>query len=178
MDEKPPIVEQNTAAEAPVAQPTPVVDDGEPKSYLAMMLLAFFAMPTGLARVYRGEHGGWIRFWIYVVASVLMIIPFVNIIAAIALLVVTIWGVVDFFLLYKVRTDAAGRPLHTTMRDAKAAKVLFILTIVGLAMSGVLLILGIIMAGYFMTTFQNGFNPNHNNAPLPHPLYNTPQSYN
>ena len=93
----------------PVATAKPVAtQDTGTKSYLVMVVLAFFASITGLARAYRGEKIGWVRFWIYIGSIVLMIIPFINIIAAITLIVLSIWGIVDFFLVYRLRDDADG----------------------------------------------------------------------
>ena len=147
------------------AAPSAAHVDTSPKSYLAMMVLAFFAAPMGLARAYRGEKSGWVRFWIYIASQVLMIVPFVNFLAIIALLVLTIWGIVDIFLLYNTRTDAAGVPYYTTPRDDRIARALRTATIVLLAISGVLIVLGIMFAGFFLSTFQNGLNNYNTSSP-------------
>lgn len=168
MDQQPPIVEQETPAETTMASPipvapmaqasveTPVVDDGELKSYLAMMLLAFFAGPSGLARVYRGEKSGWVRFWIYIVSYILTFV----FIGTIGILVMTIWGIVDFFLLHKTHTDVTGRPLYTTALDTKVAGILQRIMIILLALLALGLIVFILMFGVIMTSFSHGFNSN------------------
>lgn len=145
-------MEQNQQPVTPVVPVAPVtasvplttVPDTGVKSYINMVSLAFFAGPTGLARAYRGEQAGWVRFWVFVGSYVLMIIPLINFLAALSLTVLAIWGVVDFFLVHGLRTDAAGQPLHATARDqiwAQKMKFAFI----GMLCLGVLLfILGII----------------------------------
>ena len=149
------------AADQPTAHPVTPVDQG-PKSYLAMMLLAFFAAPSGLARAYRGEQIGWVRFWIFVGSYVAMIIPFVNLLAGLALCVLAVWGIIDFFLLYKVRTDARGIALTHTPRDLKFSKGFFIVNIVGLCLMGITVIFALIFftlfAGVFSNTIKNGTN--------------------
>lgn len=155
---------QQNAAPAPVSapQPTPVaapvVADTGVKSYINMVSLAFFAAPTGLARAYRGEQSGWVRFWIYVGATVLSIIPLINILALLALLVLGIWGVVDFFLVYKLRTDAAGQPLHATARDQVWAKNMKIVYIVLLALAAVFVVLAILLMAAGFANYQSSFD--------------------
>lgn len=131
------------------------VDNGGTKSYLVMVVLAFFAGVTGLARAYRGEKIGWVRFWMYVGATVLVVIPFVNILAALVMLVVSVWGIVDFFLVYRLRDDAEGKPLHATARDQKWAGVFNIIYIIGLSLGAIMIILSIIFAGFIMTNIMN-----------------------
>ncbi|PID29914.1 hypothetical protein CR983_03430 [Candidatus Saccharibacteria bacterium] len=108
--------------------------DDEPRSRLAMMLLAFFTVPTGLARVYIGEQIGLVRFWVYVGAVVLSVVPFLNVLAGLVMIVLMVWGVADFFILRTVQEDGVGAPLHTTKRDDKAVSILTILFIIALAL--------------------------------------------
>lgn len=150
----------------PAAAPTaPAVADTGVKSYINMISLAFFAGPTGLARAYRGEQIGWIRFWIYVGGTVLMIVPFLNILAFLALIVVSIWGVVDFFMVYNLRTDAAGQPLHATARDQVWAKNMKTVYIVMLALAGLFILLGLLFGAAILSNIGN-YSP-----------YSTPRSY-
>ena len=119
-----------SASPAPTA---PATTANEPRSYLTILSLAFFAGPLGLARWYRGDDSGKVRFWIYVACIVLGLIPFVNILAGLGLGVLTIWGVVDFFMLHKTTTDASGMPLSATSRDmawAKNFKTAYIISLV------------------------------------------------
>lgn len=115
------------------------------RSYLAMLALAFFAGQTGLARAYRGDQIGWTRFWLWIGANVTMIIPFVNFLSALVLLVLGIWGIVDFFMVYKLRDDSTAKPLHTTPTDQKWAKVMRTLYIIGLALAAVAVLFSIIL---------------------------------
>jgi hypothetical protein len=105
-----------------------------------MMLLAFFAAPTGLARYYIGETVGKVRFWLYVGSLALLLLPFFAILtqssgalivafllmalSLLAQLALAIWGFVDFFFLKSVTKDANGHRLYTTVRDEKAIKIL------------------------------------------------------
>ncbi|OYX41601.1 hypothetical protein B7Y94_04770 [Candidatus Saccharibacteria bacterium 32-49-12] len=120
--------------------PPPASDAHDPKSRLAMMTLAFFAGPTGLARIYIGDKSGIGRLWAYIISSILMIVPLINFISAFALLALGIWGVVDFFALKGRQTDAFEKPLHTTTRDDRYIKYLQILFIVALAFAAMALL--------------------------------------
>lgn len=135
--------------------PEKAVDNGGTKSYLVLVVLAFFAGVTGLARAYRGEKIGWVRFWIYVGSLVLMVIPLINFLAILAIIVLSIWGIVDFFLIYRLRDDSEGKPLHATTRDQKWAGVFNIMYIIGLILSAIMFILSIIFAGFIMTAIMN-----------------------
>ena len=110
----------------------------EPRSYFAMMLLAVLALPTGLARAYRGEKSGWTRFWVYIGSNVIMVIPILGqIIGGLSLLVLTIIGAVDVFKLRKSTTDAFDHPLVITEKDKQWANgfyIYFIVTLVIIAL--------------------------------------------
>lgn len=145
---------------APVAAPAQAATrDTGAKSYLVMVVLAFFAGATGLARAYRGDTVGWVRFWIYVGSMILMFIPFINILAALGSIVVGIWGIVDFFLVYRLREDTEGKPLHATVRDQKWAGVFNVIFIVGLALSAVMIVLGIIFSAAFINYYKDKISP-------------------
>ena len=133
----------------PGQTPPPASDAHDPKSRLAMMALAFFAGPTGIARIYIGDKSGIGRLWAYIVSSILMIVPFINFISAFALLALGIWGVVDFFALKGRRTDAFEKPLYTTARDDRYIKYMHILFIVALAFAA-LALLAAIAAMFYM----------------------------
>lgn len=160
-----------TTTDTTVSETTAAAVDTGPKSYLAMMLLAFFAAPSGLARAYRGEQIGWIRFWIYIGATVTMIIPFLNILGGLALLALTIWGIVDFFMLYKVRNDAAGKELTTTPRDLKAAKALWIVFIVMLCLTGLMVILMLIFGAFIINAVMQSTGQRTDRPQLPSSSY-------
>jgi hypothetical protein len=129
----------------------------EPRSYLAMMVLAVFLLPTGLARAYRGEHGGWTRFWTYVAANVIMIIPILGqIIGAIMVLVLSIMGVVDVFKLRKSTTDAFGMPLVASELDKKWAHGFYIYFLVVFIIMAVILALVVIILSYAIQQYQMG----------------------
>lgn len=144
-------------ASAVSAQP---VADADKKSYLAMLFLAFFAGITGLARVYLGDKVGLVRFYIFIGAVVVLwtFVPGLQIAAGLAMLVLSVWSVVDFFLLYKNFKDASEDELAVTERDKKFAKVFFILYIVGLG----LLALGFILALIFGAAAMNNITSNFN----------------
>lgn len=145
-----------TPAPAPVA----VAVEKGPRSYLVVMLLAVLMLPTGLARAYRGEQIGWTRFWIYVGATVASIIPFLNILAFIAIIVLAVWGIIDVFKLYKERTDAEGGALVTSPRDEKFAKGFYIYFLVGLILTGVAILFAIIFGAFIMSAIMNAANQN------------------
>lgn len=122
----------------------PVGDQVDTKSRLAMMLLAFFASSTGLARVYIGDKSGMVRLWIYISCIVATLVPFLNIIAALGLLVLLIWGIVDFFTLAKVNDDAFGVPMSSTSRDERAIGYLRI-TMIILVVLNILVFIGLLL---------------------------------
>ncbi len=112
-------------------------------SRLAMMAIAFFASPLGLARMYRGDPNGKVRFWLYVGAMFAMAVPYVNIIAGLVMLVLLVWGVVDFFTLYGETHDAQGQPLLTTARDERWIEMMRTVYIVVLVISAAMLLIAI-----------------------------------
>jgi hypothetical protein len=129
----------------------------EPRSYLAMMVIAVFLLPTGLARAYRGESSGWTRFWTYVAANVIMIIPLLGqIIGGIMILVLSIMGVVDVFKLRKTTTDASGTPLVASELDKKWAHgfyvyFLVLLIVIGVAFAILLIVMSYAIQNYMMS---------------------------
>lgn len=141
-----------TPAPAPAA---PIVAKGA-RSYLTMMVLATILFPTGLARAYRGEQIGWVRFWVYVGAIVTSWIPFINFISGLVLLVLSIWGAVDVFILRKTKTDTEGAILTVTDRDEKFAKGFFIYFIVMLILSGIAIVISIIFGMIVLGALLNG----------------------
>lgn len=157
-------------APAPVAAPTaaPAVSKG-PRNYLVMMLLAVLLLPSGLARAYRGEQIGWTRFWVYVGATVGCFIPFLNILAGIAVLALVVWGIVDVFQLRGTTTDADGSALVTTERDGKFARGFFIYFIVSLCLTGALILFMLIFGAFIFNTVINNSNSNR-----PNDYYNNP----
>lgn len=146
------------------------------KGYLAMMLLAFFAAPTGLARIYRGDKSlGWARFWTFVACILLGMIGSLFIPLALLVSVVEIglgvWGVVDFFLLYGVKTDATGKELLGTAYDRKFAKVLMIVYIVLISLSVVGAIVGLLIVLALIASASWDSVPINNGA-YNMPMYN------
>lgn len=132
----------NAAANQPTAAPQAAVDTG-PKSYLVMMLLAVFTLPTGLARAYLGEQIGWTRFWVFIASYVLLLVPLLNLVAGLVVLGLFIWGIVDLFTLRKRTTDATGKELVSTPRDKKWAKGFFIYAVVAMALGVLLFVFGV-----------------------------------
>ncbi len=158
------------ATTAPATTAAPVVPKG-PRNYLVMMLLAVLLLPTGLARAYRGEQIGWTRFWIYVGATVGCIIPFLNILAGLALLALVVWGAIDVFQLRKTTTDADGGALVMTERDGKFAKGFFIYFIVSLCLTGAFILFMIIFGAFIFSGVMNGLNNSSNRT---NDYYNNP----
>lgn len=125
------------------------------RSYLAMMLLAVFTMPTGLARAYRGEQQGWTRFWVYVGATVISIVPIIGqLIGGVTLFVLFIIGLVDVFTLRHTTTDAFDKPLHTTAMDKKWAHGFFIYVVVLLVITAVVLLLLVLLGATLYENFD------------------------
>jgi len=150
-----------TAEAAPAPATAPVTPMG-PRSYLAMMLLAVFLLPTGLARAYRGEQIGWTRFWIFVGVyggSILLFwVPLLNVLVALALLALCVWGAIDVFQLYKTKTDSEGKALVSSPRDEKFGKAFFIVFLVSLVLTGVGILLALIFGAILVSFFMNGTN--------------------
>lgn len=182
MDKKdvstPVVVEEKTTE----AMPAPVVVDTGVKSYLAMMLLAILAAPLGLARAYRGETIGWVRFWIYIGSYASIVFLWWTIIFAIlgflGILVMTVWGIVDIFLLRNTTTDAAGKPLHGTARDQKWASGFFIASLVGIVITLAMLILGFFLRPLGSNSYDafRNWNMNPGNTHLNQQYNNTEES--
>lgn len=146
---------------APAVTNESAVNQSDQRSYLAMMLLAFFAGPLGLARIYRGDKSiGWGRFWAFIGCIVLSMVSAA--LPALALLVglveigLTIWAIVDFFLLYGLRVDTSNKPLLRNELDVRVTKVLFILFIVGLGIALVAIILSLVFWSAVMSGFFSG----------------------
>ncbi len=153
---------QPVAAPTPAVTAAPVVPKG-PRSYLVMMLLAVLMLPSGLARAYRGEQIGWTRFWIYVGATAATFIPLLNILGALAMLVLAVWGAIDVFQLRNTKTDSEGGPLLTSERDEKFAHGFYVLFLVGLIITGVGIILALVFGAFLVNTIMNGVNSRSNN---------------
>ncbi len=147
-----------TQAAKPITTTTPSKDtpqSQDQRSYLAMMLLAVFAMPTGLARAYRGDKHGWTRFWVYVGATAISVIPLIGqLIGGITLLVLLIMGLNDVFKLRHTTTDAFDKPLHTTTTDQKWAHGLFIYVVVVLVIVAVMLLLAVAFGAFIYGNFD------------------------
>ena len=146
------------ANQQPVAQPTPPTEaaphtapaasqpavpaataapvDTSPRNYLAVVALAAFMGQYGLARWYRGDELGKIRFWIAVGCTVTSVVPYINIVSLLGLFVLSVWGVVDFFLLTSTTADANGTPYIATERDKTWAQGLKIAYIVWPCLGG------------------------------------------
>ena len=120
--------------------------DTSPRSYLVIVTLAFFSSQTGLARWYRGENSGKIRFWVYVGCTVTSVIPFLNILSALGLLVLGVWGIIDFFRLHATTADANNIPYIASQRDISWAKVMKIVYTVTLCLVAAALLVGAIVA--------------------------------
>lgn len=165
-----PVTAPTTAA--PATTTAPVVPKG-PRNYLVMMLLAVLLLPSGLARAYRGEQIGWTRFWIYVGATVACIIPFLNILAGLAILALIVWGAIDVFQLRKTTTDAEGGALVMTERDGKFAKGFFIYFIVSLCLAAAVALFAIIFGAFIFSGVMNGINNQRNSTDY----YNNSRQY-
>lgn len=127
----------------PAATAAPV--DTSPRNYLAVVALAAFMGQYGLARWYRGDELGKIRFWIAVGCTVTAVVPYVNIVSMLGLSVLFVWGIVDFFLLTSTTADANGTPYVATERDKTWAQGLKIAYIVGLVLAAVAIVVFLIL---------------------------------
>lgn len=127
----------------PVVPVAPVANQS-PRSYLAVVVLAFFAGQLGLARWYRGDASGKIRFWIAIACTLTAWIPLINVISALGLLVLTVWGIVDFFALHKTTTDANNQPYTASARDITWAKSLKTYYVVVISLVAAIFVIGII----------------------------------
>lgn len=165
-----PIVGPTAVSSTPAT--APVVPKG-PRSYLVMMLLAVLMLPSGLARAYRGEQIGWTRFWIYVGATAASFIPLLNILGAIAMIVLAVWGVIDVFQLRNTRTDSEGGLLVTSERDEKFAHGFYVLFLVGLILTGVGIVLALIFGAFIINGIMNGFNGSRSNSDYYNNSYNS-----
>ena len=146
---------ENKAAEVVASKP----EKQEQRSYLVVMLLAVMMLPTGLARAYRGEKGGWTRFWVYVGSNVIMIIPILGqLIGLIALLVLSIMGTVDVFKLRKTTVDAFGHPLAMTEKDKQWANNFYIYFVVMLVLIALVVLLVTTVLGTAIGQYINNGN--------------------
>ena len=127
----------------PAAAPAPV--DTSPRNYLAVVVLAAFMGQYGLARWYRGDELGKIRFWIAVGCTVTMPIIYLNVLSALGMLILSVWGIIDFFLLTSTTADANGTPYVATERDKTWAQGLKIAYIVGLVLAAVAIVVFLIL---------------------------------
>ena len=127
----------------PAAAPASV--DTSPRNYLAVVVLAAFMGQYGLARWYRGDELGKIRFWVAVGCTVTSAVPYINIVSLLGLFVLSVWGIVDFFLLTSTTADANGTPYVATERDKTWAQGLKIAYIVGLVLVAVAIVVFLIL---------------------------------
>jgi len=137
----------------PAAAPAPV--DTSPRNYLAVVALAAFMGQYGLARWYRGDELGKIRFWIAVGCTVTAVVPYVNIVSLLGLFVLSVWGIVDFFLLTNTTADANGTPYVATERDKTWAQGLKIAYIVGLVLAAVAIVVFLILLAAGVVAWHN-----------------------
>lgn len=131
----------------PVSNPTPAapVVDQSPRSYLAIVVLAAFAGPFGLARWYRGDTTiGKTRFWVALGSTLTSWIPFVNFISIIGIVVMCVWAVIDFFMLHGTTSDANNQPYAASQRDINWAKWIKIYFTISISLFVVIFIIGII----------------------------------
>ena len=154
------------ANQQPTAQPTPPAEtashtaataapvDTSPRNYLAVVALAAFMGQYGLARWYRGDELGKIRFWIAVGCTVTSVVPYVNIVSMLGLSVLSVWGIVDFFLLTSTTADANGTPYVATERDKTWAQGLKIAYIVGLILVAVAIVVFLILLAAGVVMWQ------------------------
>lgn len=144
--------------------PRPVgYEDMSPRNYLAVVALAMFTAPLGLARWYRGDEIGKIRFWIAVGCYATLIIPFVNLISILGILVLQVWGIIDFFLLASTTTDANNTPYVATQRDiswAKGLKIAYIVILVIAAMMIVLYLLLLVLGVLTIYSLNSALDEN------------------
>ena len=145
-----------------VVQAGPVGDQADTKSRLAMMLLAYFALPTGLASAYIGEASGRVRFWVWLGATVTTIIPFLNILSMLLLLVLSVWGLVDFFRLKGMYNDAFGNPMSSTARDERSIGYINIAMIISLVLMALGIILWLALIAFF-GSFMHNFSSDYYN---------------
>lgn len=142
--------------------------------YLVVMLLAFFAGLTGLARVYRGDRSiGWGRFWTFIGCIVLAMIsatlPAMDVLVGLIEIALGVWAIVDFFLLYGTKTDAMGKELLITPYDKKFANILFIVFIVLLSLTVIGGLISLIFWSAMLSGIMSGtvrLNNNTNDTPM------------
>jgi hypothetical protein len=164
--------------EKPATVVTKKPEKQEPRSYFAMMLLAVLTLPTGLARAYRGEQGGWTRFWVYVGSNLIMIIPILGqLIGGIALIVLSIIGAVDVFKLRKTTTDAFGHPLVMTEKDKQWANGFYIYFLVTLVIIALVILLVTTLLGTALGHYLNNGNGSVNIDPFRGSEQMMPQQY-
>ena len=137
----------------PAATAAPV--DTSPRNYLAVVALAAFMGQYGLARWYRGDELGKIRFWIAVGCTVTMPIIYLNVLSALGMLILSVWGIIDFFLLTSTTADANGTPYVATERDKMWAQGLKIAYIVGLILAAVAIVVFLILLAAGVVAWHN-----------------------
>lgn len=154
---KQPETERN---ETQVVDATEVVaPSGQPRNFLAVMLLLVAFGFFGAHKIYMGDKTtGWTRFGLGV-AAVLLSPIFIGLLIYPVLI---IWQVYDFFTIYlKNHTDAEGQPFVATDRDKKAAKVFFIISLVQYGLVALAIVGGLfmMMLGLFsLNNLQDSYN--------------------
>lgn len=143
--------ESFTTPPAPTTTPTPppafnpLAEStvSEPRNFLVTFLLAAgYGGILGLRNFYLGQKTiGLVRLGLFVGGYLLIVIGAASqsavlvSVAALAVLTAYIWMIVDFFVVYlSVKTDAEGQPLTKTNRDAKWAKMFFLITVISIVL--------------------------------------------
>lgn len=128
---------------------TPSSDD-EPRNFLVTFLLAAgYGGFLGLRNFYLGQKTiGFVRLGLFlggyatIFFATLARIGTLIFVGFLLLAIAYIWAAVDFFVVYlSVKTDAKGKPLTRTNRDAKWAKVFFLITVITIS---IVFVMGVI----------------------------------
>lgn len=124
----------------------------EPRNFLAAFLLVLGLGGTGANRLYTGDTTiGWVRFALFVGGIVLSPL----LIGLPLLWAAQIWGFIDIFVVYHGKhQDADGVKMTETTLDKKAAKILYIIFLVVIALS-VLAIIVMLIAGFTIGSLFN-----------------------
>lgn len=120
------------------APTVPLGASSEPRNFLATFLLASYGGLLGLRHFYLGQKTlGFVRLGLFLAYFLLLILGGIAgsgvliLLGGLSLIVAYIWTIVDFFVVYlSVKNDADGQPLTKTNRDAKWAKVIFMVTVI------------------------------------------------
>lgn len=121
----------------------PLTGSAEPRNFLVTFLLAAgYGSLLGLRHFYLGQKTlGLVRLGLFAGGYLLWIVGAVAqsgvlmLVSGLAILVAYIWAMVDFFVVYlSVKTDADNQPLTKTKRDAKWAKVIFLITVISIVL--------------------------------------------